>query len=228
VTEPHERWQDDLVTYALGALEGAEAGELERHLRSCDRCQARLRWLRPAIETLPASVEQIEPPAELRERLMATARAEAAEAEAATARQRRPGPPRIARLRRFALSPVGAATAVVVIGAGAVGYAIGGGGGSGATTVAASGDSTIVRHGDSATLTVRHLPALGPRHVYEVWLKRGVRLEPSSLFVLQRDGTATVRVPRDVSGADAILVSSEPEGGSDRPSSAPVLDAPLD
>jgi hypothetical protein len=115
-----------------------------------------------------------------------------------------------------------------VIGAVAIGYAIGDGGGSTTTTIAASGDSTIVRHGDSATLTVRHLPALRPRHVYEVWLKRGARLEPSSLFVLQRDGTATVRVPRDVGGADAMLVSSEPEGGSERPTSAPLLDAPLD
>ena len=54
----HERWSDDVAAYLLGALEPGEAAELERHLAGCERCRAELRWLRPAVELLPETVER--------------------------------------------------------------------------------------------------------------------------------------------------------------------------
>ena len=78
-TDPaaHERYRDDLAAYALGALEEPEAAELQRHLAECEACRIELRWLEPAVDLLPRSTEQFEPPPELRQRLMATVRAEA-------------------------------------------------------------------------------------------------------------------------------------------------------
>ena len=37
------------------------AAELERHLDGCESCTARLRWLEPAVDLLPASVPQADP-----------------------------------------------------------------------------------------------------------------------------------------------------------------------
>ncbi len=45
----HERWSEDVAAYMLGALEPAEAAGLERHLEGCERCQAEIRWLTPAV-----------------------------------------------------------------------------------------------------------------------------------------------------------------------------------
>ena len=42
----------------LGALEPGEAAELERHAEDCERCRAEMRWLTPAVEALPESVER--------------------------------------------------------------------------------------------------------------------------------------------------------------------------
>ena len=66
----HSRWSDDIPAYMLGALEPAEALELERHLADCERCRADIRWLAPAVQVLPEAVERVEPPRELRSRLV--------------------------------------------------------------------------------------------------------------------------------------------------------------
>jgi anti-sigma factor RsiW len=91
----HERYEDELAAYMLGALEREEAQAFEAHLAECGRCQARERWLRTSLDVLPSSVEQLEPPPELRERLLETVRAEAGVAEEAP---RRPTTPRRGRL----------------------------------------------------------------------------------------------------------------------------------
>ena len=64
-----ERLRDDLAAYALGALEPEEASDLERHVDDCESCRRRVEWLRPAVDMLPASVEQRTPPESLRENL---------------------------------------------------------------------------------------------------------------------------------------------------------------
>ena len=79
----------------------------------------------------------------------------------------------------------------------------------------------------SAILTMSRLPVLRAGHVYEVWVERDGTLEPSSLFVPRRDGTAEAAVPGSLDGADAVLVTREPRGGSQRPTSPPLLRADL-
>ncbi len=64
------RWQEDLPAYALGALDPGEARDLEAHLAECEHCRERLRWLEPAVDILPASVQQLQPPPELKVALM--------------------------------------------------------------------------------------------------------------------------------------------------------------
>ncbi|HEX2468531.1 MAG TPA: anti-sigma factor [Solirubrobacterales bacterium] len=234
----HEEMHDDLAAYAVGALPPDEAAELERHLDDCESCRARLRWLQPAVDMLPASVEQLPPPEGLRERLMTTVREEAdapeqAGATSAGAERKR----RFGGWTGFILRPATAVAAVVLIVAGvAAGYALRGDDGDATTTVAAraaspefeNAVSAELEHGDdSGTLYVRELPPIDRDEVYEVWVQRDGALEPASTFVLSMDGTAQAKVPGPLDDAEAVLVTREPRPGSEQPTNPPVLEAPL-
>jgi anti-sigma-K factor RskA len=236
--EGHEELRDELAAYALGALPPEEAAQLERHLADCESCRDRLRWLQPAVDMLGASVEQLSPPSELRERLMETVRAEAEpsrqqEVAAAGAKTRRIG---WAGWGGLLLRPATAFVAVVLIVAGvAAGYALRGDDDDATTTIAAQAASPnlegdvsadLVRQGDNGTLHVRKMPAISRDDVYEVWVQRGEAVEPASTFVLNSDGSAVAAVP-GLEGADAVLVSREPYGGSEQPTTDPVLEAAL-
>ncbi|MBI1845906.1 MAG: anti-sigma factor [Candidatus Rokubacteria bacterium] len=67
----HERFDDLAPVYALGALDGDEAVEFERHLAGgCERCQAVLDDAHEAFATLARSGERVAPPPHVREALM--------------------------------------------------------------------------------------------------------------------------------------------------------------
>ena len=87
--------------------------------------------------------------------------------------------------------------------------------------------ATLERHGDAATLHVSELPRLGRDEVYEVWVQRDGRGGAANTFVLGLDGTAEAAMPGPLEGADAVLVTAEPRPGSQQPTTAPVLQAPL-
>jgi anti-sigma-K factor RskA len=236
-----ERWHDDLAAYALGALPEHEAAALERHLAECPACTERLRWLQPAVDLVPASVPPLQPPPELRERLMTTVRAEAATQRAAL------GTPadgrRRSRLRRRleALRPprprlaLAAAVLAAVLVAGIGGYALRGD--SEPTSEAFAVESISPRLDASGTLrvddgegtlVVENLPPLPGDDVYQVWTGVGGELRPSSTFVAEADGRAATAIPELPEGTDRILVTREPAGGSETATTAPVLRAALD
>ena len=229
----HERYRDDLAAYALGALEEPEAIELQGHLRDCEACRAQLRWLQTAVDLLPRSVEQLEPPARLRRRLAATVRAEARKGSRAGVVAAEPR-----RLREWGAllwRPATAVAAGVLIVAGAAaGYLLHDPGESTSVVTArplpsapARVAGTLERQDGSAILTMSHLPALPPNDVYETWVQRDGTLQPSSLFVPRRDRTADAAVPGPLDNADAVLVTREPRGGSQQPTSPPLLRADL-
>ena len=225
----HARWREDLAAYLLDALVPSEVREFEQHLAACARCQAEERWLRAATELLPSSVEQFEPPPELRTRLMDTVRAEA-DAERAAPRERR------ARRSWFGLGPRPAAAlaTLAIAAAGVGGYLIGNDEGPATTTVQAQATKAepdaraeLVRRGETAVLRIKRLPIPRPGRVYEVWLARGKRVEPSSLFSVRRDGSGEAAIAGKLRGVSAVMVSEEPRGGSNKPTTDPVLIANL-
>jgi anti-sigma factor RsiW len=237
VDEAHRHQQEELAAYLLGALSDEEARDFERHLRTCASCQEEERWLRGAVELLPSSVEQVEPSPHLRERLMATVRA-----EADTSAERRVAPARRAERSRFGLRwgllrPAAALGAVLALAAGIGGYLIGSSeSGPGTTTVAvqpttgASGVAgRIVKSEDAAVLTVRGLESPGRGRVDQVWLLRegADRPEPSALFSVDREGSGAAGIPSDLDGVRQVMVSSEPDRGSTQPTTQPVLTANL-
>ena len=229
----HERYRDDLAAYALGVLEEREAAELQGHLAGCETCRAHLLWLQAAVDLLPRSVEQLEPPARLRRRLTATVRAEARQASRAGIE--RPEPSRLRDWGALLWRPATAVAAGVLILAGAAaGYLLHEPGESSSLVTArpsraapATVAGTLERHDGSAILSMTRLPALPSNEVYEVWVRRDGALQPSSLFVPRRDRTADAAVPGPLDNADAVLVTREPRGGSQHPTSPPLLQADL-
>src|SRR5690242_11520300 len=129
----HEEFRDDLAAYALGALEEPESERLRAHLEGCDECQRQLRWFEPAVELLPRTVEQLEPPPRLREALLETVRAEAAPAAREPPRPAREGWWQRMGLAVWRPATAVAAAAMLVIGA-VAGYLIGEPSGGGSTS----------------------------------------------------------------------------------------------
>ncbi len=225
----HERFEGDLAAWALGALEPGEAKEFERHLARCEQCRTDLNWLRPAVDALPASVTQIAPPPRLRGELLAAVRTDARRAK----RDRGGGSlfsrPRF-RIPRPALAALGAAA---LVGAGVAGYALRGDSGEKMVPVQASGaaagaSAELVVDGDVATLHARQMPALRGNQVFQAWLvEPGKRKpDPSTVFVRERGGAASATLD-GVEGADRVMVTREPRGGSSHPTGAPLLTAAL-
>jgi hypothetical protein len=80
---------------------------------------------------------------------------------------------------------------------------------------------------DGSRLVARNMPAPPQGRIYQVWLKRpGKDPEPTAvLWSTREDGSADVAVPGSLDGVEAVLVTDEPEGGSDVPSKPPVITA---
>jgi anti-sigma-K factor RskA len=235
----HEEMRDDLAAYALGALDPGEAAAVAEHLATCESCREYVRWLGPAVDLLPASVAQVEPPERLRESLMATVRAEAAEAGTIPAEPRPAG-----RERRrwggwgdFLFRPATALAAVAVLAVGgAVGYALHDDGSDRVDVPAeATGEvpsaaiSASVEHGagGAAILHVDRIPALDRDRVYEAWAMSGSDVEPVLTFRPSKSGAFNGVMSSDLDGADAVLVTEEPRNVGSTPTTAPILKATL-
>ena len=109
----------DAAAYVLGALNDGEA--YREHLAGCASCQAEVAKLQPVADTLPAAVPPALAPAALRERILATVRAEAELLHAAGNEADQPARPASRRrssratvLRASVALAVGAAAATVI------------------------------------------------------------------------------------------------------------------
>jgi anti-sigma factor RsiW len=234
----HDRWRDDLAAYMLGALAAEEAEALERHAEGCDHCRAEMLWLTPAVQVLPEAVPSVEPPAELRERLLAEI---GADADVAPAAEPKSGP--LARagawLRELGSGPmglrpvVGFAAAILVVAA-VAGFAIGGGIGGGESTTSTfvtaqphGVSAKVVRDGDNATLKLANVHQVPSDRVLEAWVRRDGQVEPvRALFVPDRKGRAQTTIA-DMGGVDLVMVTAEPRGGSSAPTSSPIVSVPI-
>lgn len=227
----HDPQRDELAAYLLGALDPSEAAELEKHLATCEECRAALAWFRPAAGILPGSVERVEPPPELRARIMAEVRVEAKSTGSGLGGLRRSLGGfwrRIAGGASIRRPLAATLTGIVLVAGGLAAYAIRDTGSIGDATTVRAGKAPgvtakLVREGDSTTLrlaNVRHLPS---DEVLQAWVRRGERIESAeTLFVPNRDGIVTA-VIGDLDGVNAVMVTAEPRGGSEFPTSEPLV-----
>jgi anti-sigma-K factor RskA len=232
----HARFSENVAAYALGALEPAEAAELERHLEGCERCRAELRWLEPAVRSLSESVPRLQPPPGLRQRLIDEVRDDAARSAPSAeerprrrssgwARQRGPG--------SLGWRPVAAFAAVALVVAAIAGYEVGSGGsGGGAASTVTAGKAPgvtarMVRKGEGGTLHLANVRQLPEGRVLEAWVRRNGEIEPvPALFVPNRAGRASTMIA-DMGGVDTVMVTAEPSGGTKAPTSTPIVTMPI-
>ncbi len=62
---------------------------------------------------------------------------------------------------------------------------------------------------DVTFMTVRGLPALQGKQVYQGWEIQGTQTKSIGLLIPQSDGTATISIPGNVKGNDAVAISLE-------------------
>jgi anti-sigma factor RsiW len=214
----HARYQDDIGAYLLGALNDLERQAFERHLTGCSECREEVGRLRPAAEALPGSVVQLEPPPELKKRLMAEVEGDSR--VVALPRRRRP-------MRLLAVA------AVLLVGL-VIGFGVAQLGGDEDTrTLVATVAKAMPRAGgtlevanDGATLRLHDMPELRGARVYQVWFQQGDRLVPTRTFEVGSDGRGDVDLP-DVNDADGVYVTREARGGAQVPSENPIVSVPL-
>jgi anti-sigma-K factor RskA len=220
--------RDDLVAFALGALEPSEERAVEAHAPSCARCTRELEALVPAVAVLGESVEQLEPPPELRERVLAEVRADVGRSEA----ERQAAPRRPARRgwRGLVMRPaiaVGLAIAIAAIG----GYVIAGndGGGPGETTVPVVAQQgiggTLAVGEDSSMLDLHGLAQLKGQEVYQVWVAEGQSVRPSSDFVPDANGRAMAAVNGSLNPGTKVMLTKESGPGHTTPTPPILLNA---
>ncbi|HEX5900212.1 MAG TPA: anti-sigma factor [Solirubrobacteraceae bacterium] len=232
--------RDDAGSYVLHALPDDEHERFDAHLATCEACRREVADLQMAADTLPLAAVQVGPPPELRERIMAVVRSEAELLTAAEARADEPeaGPAPARRRRRrwpaLSLRPLPAALAAgVLVAAGVVGGVVLSGGSDTSTVTgtvriaSAPSASASLRLSDDATkLEVRRMPPPPSGKVYQVWLKRPNQdpAPTTALFRTDANGSADVEIQRGrLKGVDQVLVTAEPDGGSMKPTSDPVI-----
>ncbi len=221
--------REDLVAYSLEALDPREVAAVEAHAPGCARCTRELEALAPAVAVLGESVEQLEPPAELRERVMAEVHADVARSAADREPSQRPGRRRGWRglFMRPAIA-VGLAIAIAAVG----GYVIadnGEGGGTDESTVpvvAQQGIGGTLAVGEvSSMLDLHGLHQLSGREVYQVWVAHGSNVRPSSNFVPDHSGRAMTAVDGELTPGTRVMVTREAGRGRTTPTPPVLLSA---
>lgn len=227
----HEVRRDDIAAYSIGALNSDEAFELESHLAECEKCTGYLTWLDPAVSMLPASVAQRSAPSGLKRSLLAEVKSDIKAEKKAEKSARRAETGLWGSIWR----PVTAGVLTVVLVAGVVGgYALRGDTVETKFVAAESTDkvgaqmvATLEHDGSSGTLHVEKMPPLRKNENYQAWIRRDGEMEPSTVFVVDRHGGNEVAIDGSLEGAEGVLITREPEGGSDIPTSDVILEADL-
>jgi anti-sigma-K factor RskA len=241
----HEELESSVAAWVLGALDADEAERMRVHAEGCATCSQTAARLRRAAVALPLEVEEVAPPARLRERvLVAAAAARTSTVPTAPARKKIATPSatwkpvatiRMGRLATFAAAATVLLTLLVGLVAGdLVGRK------SVSPPPAQVARYTLVGHGalagahgtvidlksDGVTLVdFSGLPPLAKGKVYEVWLiTRGGHPDAGAVFVPDSNGAKVVLVNLPLNGYSTMAVTMEDgPDGSTAPTQQPQL-----
>lgn len=237
-----DRSFDDLKeAYVLGALPDDERATVEAYLALHPERQAEVDELAGVTGLLALAPPEYEPSADLRRRVMDAVEAESARPRAARQRPASSWLDRFAGLRNVALG----AAAVLVVGLLSWNVLLQGDieelrgqveearsanqsqetreialGGSWAEQ-GASAEVTALKD-DRAILVVEDMPSMPKDRTGQVWVIHDDKPLPSGLLDPSGNMAATA-ITTPLRGAEAIAVTIEPAGGSDKPTSDPVL-----
>ncbi len=235
-----------IALYALDALDADDRAWVESRLATDARARAQLDEFRRTIGHLHASAAAAQPPARVKERVMARINADLASRGVVTSRERTWD-----CLKRllfpFSLA-VAAASLILAIGLGAWAISLQGQLTQAQqelallqspslrvvslpradTPVAAAGaQANLLLSPQSATavLTVNGLPPLSADQTYQFWLLRGGQPIPAGTFNVSADGTGklVVQAGEPLGAFDQAGITIEPAGGSTTPNLAALI-----
>lgn len=232
---------DDLVdAYALGALEPDEVDAVERHLETCPDCQILAVEARRAAELLWLAAPPVTPPVSLRGRVLARIAQEKAamsptpaaspadasgDTEPALGAASAGGPlGRLARALRGGSAPQEAVAGNLLRDLLADPQCV-------ILPVAGTGEApqararfVVSRDRRDAVLVASGLRQPGTGKAYQVWLLRGGKPAPNTLFTVNRTGVGAgiVHASAPWGEFDTVAVTPEPAGGSPAPT-GPIL-----
>jgi anti-sigma-K factor RskA len=233
-------FEDLKDAYALGALPDDERATVEAYLALHPERQAEIDDMVGVAGLLALAPPEQEPPADLRRRLMQVVESESVRPRAAES----PTSSWFGRLGGLRNVALGAA-AVLVVGLLSWNVLLQGdvqdlrGQVEEARTADQAQDTREIELGgswaeqgaraevtalkdDRAILVVEDMPSMPDDRTGQVWVIRDEKPEPSGLLEPSGNMAATA-ITTNLRGADAIAVTVEPAGGSDEPTSDPVL-----
>ncbi len=234
----HGRFEELKDAYVLGALPQEERREFEEYLAAHPGRRAEIEELSAVVGLLALSPQEREPSPELRSRILEAVGAEAVRPRAG---------------RRSALGWLGELLGARNLALGAVALLVIGLFSwsmllraevqdlrSRVQNLQASQDTKIVLEGSGAAeearvevvtleggravLMAENMPAVPEDKTYQIWVIEDDVPKPSGLFEPKQDSAAAV-VEHPLKDGDAIAVTVEPEGGSPKPTSDPLLAA---
>jgi len=200
--------------YALDALDEAEQRAYEQHLARCERCQAELAVFSSLAGALAFAAEPADAPPALRERILETARAERPNVV--------PLRPRERTTRVVAIvAAVASIAAIVALVAWNVSLHNRLGGEQTALALKGASGSVVVGANGRGTLVVTALRPADPGKTYEAWVIRDGKATPAGLF--HGGKTSVVHLTKRVPSGAIIGITVEPAGGSQQPTTQPIV-----
>ncbi len=230
---------DLLPALALGSLEANEVQRVEEHLSSCLICRRESAAFERVAEQLACAIPPVEPPPELRNRLMERVHT------------LRPQPQPLQTLpsssRRGRLLPAwGWAGLLLLLALAAfnlllwqrvdqMDYFTTAGGfravplNPSDTASSATGYVLVSMDGEDGALVVDGLPPLAEGQQYQLWLVRDGEKISGAVFSTDEHsyGGTRIRAPRSLLDYSAAVITIEPEGGSPQPAGVQVLGGSL-
>ena len=223
-----ERFEELKEAYALGALPEDEERVMEEYLADHPELRYEVEELSALSNLLAFSPVEYEPPPTLRRNIMDAVRAETDQhsTEERSAGQRLRS---YLRPQRLAL---GAAAAVLVAllswnislqsrDDGLQTFELQG---SGATENVQA--EVVEMKEDKFVLLAENVPPMPEDKTMQIWVIEDGKSKPGGTF-RPNDGLAAAPVTMPVQGAEAVAITLEPIGGSDQPTSDPVLQTEL-
>jgi anti-sigma-K factor RskA len=231
--------------YALDALDEGERAEFERELARSEQLRAEVTELTDTAVELGLSVAPVDPPASLRAGVLAAIESAAQHPVRVEGRRRALE----ARTRWNPLLRLGAVAASIALVVG-IGFTVRAGiqaqedlaTASQIDEIRAAEDFRLttveIAGGGTATLVWSHrmkrsaliIDGLGdppPGSTYELWYIDGAGVAtPAGMFDMGGDGDHSVVLSGDMDAGDTVGVTVEPAGGSDAPTTAPVIVVP--
>lgn len=237
----HERFDELKDAYVLGALPEEERRELEEYLAAHPERQAEVDELGTVASLLALAPPEQEPPAELRRSIMDVVEAETQHPPARTGSWLG-GIRELFSVRNLALG----AAALLVIGLFSWNMLLQGEvqdlqgrvaslqdaqesrmvalEGTGAAQQAQA--EVMILEDHKAVLMAEDMPRVPEDRTYQIWVIEGDIPQPSGLFEPGEEWVAAV-VEKPLKKGDVIAVTVEPDGGSRRPTTNPMLTAKL-